>query len=209
MEFLDILKTAGGVASVIDFLKPGEKKSDGKTAEGQSDNMITAFLKKIGLLKETEKIQENAEKERAGIFTEAISSVLVRYFPTLSKITTLASAGLDATGVRKRSPEAHEWQNEIDNFTAATLFVPDSMLKNATDLFVNSEYFMKLLDWWPAMPKSMVDDLKNKDTYDPDNVINALRVIHQDISTGKVAADKVAGLFGANGLLDLAKKAIS
>lgn len=209
MEFLDIIKTAGSVAGVVDFLKPKDKKDAGKPEAGQSDNMITSFLKKIGIVKETEKIQETAEKERAGIFTEAFSSILVRYFPTLSKVTSLASAGLDAAGIRKRAPEAHAWQNEIDNFTAMTLLVPDSLLKKATDIFVTSEYFMKLIEWWPAMPQSMIDDLKNKDTYDPDSAINALRVIAQDISTGKVAADKVAGLFGADGLLDLAKKAIS
>ena len=73
---------------------------------------------------------------------------------------------------------------------------------------MNSEYFMKLVEWWPAMPQNMINDLK-KTPYDPDSVINVLRVISQDISTGKIAADKVAGLFGANGLLDLAKKAIS
>jgi hypothetical protein len=213
MGMMDVLQTMGGAAGILKFVMPGESKdtkSASKPKEEESGNMIMNFLKRLGGKdkSEAEKVQETAEAERAGIFTEAISSVLVRYFPKLSKITTLASAAMDKVGIRKRNPESHEWQNEIDNFTALTLFIPDRILKNATDLFVKSEYFLKLIEFWPGMPKNMIDEIK-KEKYDPDFVINILRVISQDISTGKVAADKVAGLFGANGLMDLAKKAIS
>ena len=91
MAMLDIIQTMGGAAGLLKFITPGESKDTKgapKPKEEESGNMIMNFLKKLGGKDKTEaeKIQETAEAERAGIFTEAISSVLVRYFPICPKL---------------------------------------------------------------------------------------------------------------------------
>ncbi len=206
---MDYIKTAG---AFLGMTGSPEKGADGKKKESGSGSMILDFIKKMGgkESKEADDVKETAEKERAGIFSEVASSVLTRTFPSVSKITTLISAGLQATGVRERAPEAHALQNEIDNILAFTMFVPDSILKIFTDKLVNSEMFMKLLSYWPKLGESRLKELEDKEKYDPDTVIDILRIISQDISTGKVSYDKImAGIGLEGGVMDVVKKAVA
>ena len=195
MELMDTLKTVGS------FIGIGEKK------EG-TGNFLIDIIKKLGGEKETKEVIEKAKEERAGVFTETISSVLTRYFPLLSKITTVASLGLEKVGLRKRSPEAHSFQNELDNFLAFTIFIDDDFLVLATDPLVKSGTFLKVVEEWPQMPKKMIDKIKMAN-YDPDDVINVLRVMSQDISTGKVVADKLTTALLGGTMSDILKQGLS
>ncbi|HRY91592.1 MAG TPA: hypothetical protein P5229_04605 [Candidatus Gracilibacteria bacterium] len=201
---MEILNTIKSLGTLVGLTKPEETKPGQPEPTG---NIIRDTINRFGgkEQQEAQKTQENAEKERAGIFTEAFSSVLTRYFPNVSKLTTLASAGMDLAGIRKRAPEAHPLQNEIDNILALTLLVPDFMLKKVTDPFVKSEKFMTLVEHWPLLPQDMVQKIK-KENYDPDDVINVFRVMSQDLSSGTVVISRlIEKVFGGKGVIDTLK----
>lgn len=149
-------------------------------------NFIFEFLfKKWGETKEkAEKIRETAQEERMDIFGEVSESILNRYFPNISKLLDLQS---NLTG--KTDIEVISWQNEFEALTALTLFIPDFLLKFITGPLVKSKFFMKIVENWPLCGEKMVKKIKkNKD---PDDVINMLRIMYQDMIAGKVSSQKI------------------
>jgi hypothetical protein len=174
-----------GIQMFSSFLgKKGETPSSSPATGNPFFDMLLN-MKNGEKAKAATEIKENAEKSRESLFGEVWESVLARYFPNVSKLMDLASM----VGITQKDPEAVPWQNEFENITALTLFIPDSFLHHITDWFANSETFLKILENWPIHGKAMADKIRQGK--DPDDVINALRMMHQDMITGKVSFDKV------------------
>jgi len=187
MEFLDMAKKAAGYFGLVFGGNKSEKaKEESKKPEKEEEGFIMRTLRRLGLAKDAEKVQEKAEKERAGIFGEVWESVLARQFPTLSKLMDLASA----TGVTKKDVQSIPLMNEFESITAFTLFIPDFLLKKVTDPMVKSTLFMSIVEHWPLLDEKWVKELK-KPNYDPDDVISVLRIMAQDLVSGKVTGEKM------------------
>lgn len=187
---LDIAKSVLGIPGLGDLGKLKEKVTDVLPIP-KSGNFITDYLlAQVGLKEETEKVKEESEKERAGLFGEAIGSSFKRLFPTLSKWLDLGKTGGAAVGLFDRGPEGHALQHEIDSLTSFTLFIPDFMLKYATDIFHTSEIFQKVVEIWPLMPEELKKAMKDPN-YDPDDLISIIRIMNQDIATGNVTYESL------------------
>jgi len=189
MEFLDYLRKGA------EFFGFGDKKKDKapeKVGEGakkpEEEGFVMRTLRSLGLGKKAEKVEADAKKERSGIFGEVWESVLARHFPRLSKLLDMAST----VGLTRRDKEVFSLQDEFESITAFTMLVPDFLLRKITDPLVHSSIFMEIVEHWPTIGKGWFQDLK-KANYDPDDVINVLRVMVQDLVTGKVSMDKVMG----------------
>lgn len=167
----------------------------GEVSEKKSGNSIFDWLKeKAGFKDEAEKIQEDAQKERAGIFRSVAGSVAERYCPTLMKMWDAGRTLASTVGISERGAEIHPLQHEIESITALSLFVPDFMLKHLTEPLRKSETFQKIVEKWPLLNQDWIDKMKQDDC-DPDNVISVLRIMNQDIVAGKATFDKVTGFF--------------
>jgi hypothetical protein len=71
--------------------------------------------------------------------------------------------------------------------------VPDFLLKPFTDPFLNSEVFLKIVKNYPTLGEKWYQKISKEK--DPDDIINALRIIHQDIFiTGKLSIGKLLDL---------------
>jgi hypothetical protein len=190
MSFLDTAISLG--ASYLASKNPEAPKAN--------ESKLPEWLLKIPLLgslaekltpaqkEKAEKIRATAEKERSGIFGEVWESMLARYFPRLSKMMDIASA----VGATEKDPEVVPWQNEWEAFTAFSMFVPDFLLRYITDPFAESETFLKMLEGWPLQGKELAAKIRAEK--DPDDVIDALRMMHQDLFvTSKVSFEKAFG----------------
>lgn len=160
-----------------------------------SSNPIFGFLEKIpGFGNKAEKVKEGAEAERASLFEEIAGSALRRMFPSASKWLDL---GRLATG--KWAPESHPLQNEIAGITAFSAILPDSFMRPLTDFFVKSEMFQKAAEWAPMLPDEMKEEIKKGgqgQDYDPDKVIEAVRILNQDIGTVLAGVGSVKDVIG-------------
>jgi hypothetical protein len=203
------------LASAIGITDSKETTAATKPAEG--GNFITRILEGIGLKEKTAAVKETAEKERASVFGEFIDSGLERLYPNIAdllhtnvvsllpkemqkyvpehmlhggKLADVAMTAGDLLDVVDRGPEAHPLQHEIESLTAFSIFIPDFLLCKLTDRFQESQMFQLVVDNWPLMPDKMKQTIKSKD-YDPDDLINVLRVMNQDLATGKVTIESV------------------
>ncbi|MFA5352225.1 MAG: hypothetical protein WC304_03020 [Candidatus Gracilibacteria bacterium] len=161
-----------------------ENKPEAKESWLSRVPLLGSLAEKLnpGQKEKAEKIRGHAEKERSGIFGEVWESILVRYFPGISKLIDVASS----VGITDKDPETVPWQNEFEAFTAFSMFVPDFLLRYITDPFAESETFLKILEGWPMQGRELADKIRAKK--DPDDVIDALRMMHQDLfATGKVS----------------------
>jgi len=179
MGFLDTLRAGASL-----FSSPEKKAGD------QQGGGILDWLRNLGSGKKAEKIKEEGESERSGIFGEVFESLLTRHFPRLSKLMDLSSS----VGLTKRDGEVVPWQNEFETLTAFTMFVPDFLLRKITDPLVHSSIFMKVVEYWPVLGEKWIKTLKAPNV-DPDDVINVLRIMNQDIVAGKVPVDKIISAF--------------
>ncbi len=174
---------------------PQESREPRKAGSDGEKSGFRDYLKRIPIIgslfadnatkEKAEATREGFEKERSGFFGEVWESVLSRYFPNISK----GLDGLSAIGVTKTDAEVVPWQNEFEAITAFSLLVPDFLLKYITDPIAKSAVFQKIIENWP-----LTGDLAEKIKKDknPDDVISALRIIHQDLFiTGKVSLDQV------------------
>jgi hypothetical protein len=70
------------------------------------------------------------------------------------------------------------------------MFVPDRLLRKVTDPIVKLPLFATLVKRYPlgnSLEKKLLDSSGNiKSNYDPDDVISFLRMVHQDMISGKV-----------------------
>jgi len=202
------LKKGYDLISPMLGLPGSSEKSDGGKSSG---NFITDFLmQQLGFKEKAEKVTETAEKERKGLFGEVMQTGLNRYFPKIAKFIDIAKTGGQALGV-DRGPESYPLEHEFESITAFSALVPDSWLSIVTDPLKNCDLVMKVVNAWPMMPSDVLEGL-SKDDYDPDDMISALRVMHQDIVLGKTTLDKVIGSIpglGEGGKLDMLKKLLS
>lgn len=159
----------------------------------------------LGDSAEIKAVQEKAGKARDTLVEdlfdtsgEVFESWFVRAFPTISKwVDVFKGVGGQFIPWLREDEPLHKFQNEVEGWTAfASLILPDFALKYATDPLYNSDAFMGIVENWP-MPgtgifggTTMADAIYESDG-DPDTIIEAIRIMHQDVSTGKVAGESL------------------
>jgi hypothetical protein len=141
---------------------------------------------------EIRRLDETHERERSGFLWEIIESWLARRAPWLSKFLDVSSS----IWLSKKDPEVVSRQNELEWFTAWSIFIPDRFLRIITDPIVKIPWFAALVKAYPlgnSIEKKLLDwDGNIKDNYDPDDVISFIRMVHQDFISGKVGIDKIS-----------------
>lgn len=157
-------------------------------------NKLTEFVNKIvspefklAETKETKEMDEKYTKERHSLFGEVAESAVARRLPTRWKVADLFAS----VGLRKWDPEAVRRQKEFESITAWTMFVPDFLLKGVTNMIIKIPGFQTLVENYPLWGKVKKQLLAEGANPDPDQVINFLRVVNQDIITGKVGLKKI------------------
>ncbi|GEM_PF-3877372 len=143
-----------------------------------------------GVTAEFSKKREGLFGELMDISSEVGESWLVRQFPTISKwIDIFRNVGGKFIPGLKEEENLHSAQNEIEGWTAfASLFIPDSWLRNITDPIYNSDIFMGLVGHWPVGGDALASKISGSNG-DPDHIIDAIRAMHQDVATGKVTGE--------------------
>lgn len=138
---------------------------------------------------EVKKLDESHERERSSFLWEIVESAMARWTPWLSKFMDV----LSSIWVTNKDPEAVSWQNELEWFTARSIFIPDRFLRIVTDPIVKIPWFaafVKAYPLWDSLEKNLLDSDGNiKSNYDPDDVMSFIRLIHQDFISGKVWVD--------------------
>ncbi len=186
MDFLDTLRSLGTRVLGNGSEAPASAPSAATATPLKTGNPLMDMFLSSGMVTPTEVSERTAEtkKDRESLFGEVWESILARYFPNISKWLDIASAA----GFKQGDEEVVPWQNEFEAVTAFTLFMPDFMLRYVTDPFAESEVFLSLVEKWPGLGKSYTDKIRERN--DPDDVINVLRIMHQDLIVGKVTYDK-------------------
>lgn len=164
-------------------------------------NMVEEFATKLtnGELldaktnKEAEKLDEQYADERHNLLGEVTESAMARWTPGLSKFMDLWTS----LGIREWDTEAVRWQKEFESLTAWTMFIPDRLLKYATNPVLKLPWFKKVVEWykywlWWKVRNKLLEEMNSWKDVDPDKVINFLRLVHQDMITWVVAYKKVA-----------------
>ena len=140
---------------------------------------------------ELKRLDERHEKERSGFLWEIVESAMARWTPWLSKFMDVISS----IWLINKDPEVVSWQNELEWFTAWSIFIPDVFLRVVTDPIVNLPWFarfVKIYPLWDSLEDKLLDSDGNiKSNYDPDDVINFIRLVHQDFISGKVWVDSL------------------
>jgi len=142
--------------------------------------------------KKAEQIDKKYAAERQGLLSEVAESAVDRIVPFWSK---LIDVGKSVVG--KKHTEERVGQNEFESITAWSMFVPNFLLKHVTNVIAKNKVFESLVKNYPLAFKNKTRLLDEngqlKTEPDPDYVINFLRMVHQDIISGKVAINKVSG----------------
>jgi len=208
MGALDILK--GGYEMLT-----GSGKSD--SGGGLFDSITSKFGGNSEAAKEAGEVKESAEKDRASVWGEVGRSMFLRQFPRLSVLKDLTKLG------GSKDPEVVPWQHEFEAITALLVLVPNKWKHVITDFFADSTIFQKLVEYWPGLdginlPIIGKDGFMSKNLpilgkggslrdrilqeKDPDAVVEAIRIMHQDIFvTGKVTFDWVREKLGLGGAI--------
>lgn len=179
-------------------------------------------LKKPEIAGEAREVQKTAEKERGSLFSEIGRSLFLRQFPRAALAWDLYQGTKEVTkllsGQKKMDSETLE--HFLTSTTALLVLIPGNWKHVITDLFANSTIFRALIEYWPGLDgvdlpyiqKYLNMDIplagsggslrqRILDQKDPQAVILALRIMHQDIFvTGKVAFGKVKDLLGGSNL---------
>lgn len=138
-----------------------------------------------------ENIRNKAQADREGIFGsmwetggELTQSWFHRQFPFLAKLY----GAHEALG-ESESDEKTPWEHELQLFGGLSLFIPDFLLKFATDP-LKEHVLLPILEsgLYPGA-ESILDNLYSDD--DPDQVVDALLTMNQDIVTGAVSMDGI------------------
>lgn len=139
-----------------------------------------------------EKIDAKYAAERQGLLSEVAESAVDRIAPFRSKFVDV---GKSVAG--KKNAEERAGQNEFENITAWSLFVPDFLLKHVTNVIAKNKIFEGLVNHYPLGSKNKTrlldENGKLKAEPDPDYVINFLRMVHQDIIVGAKSIGKLTG----------------
>ena len=140
---------------------------------------------------EVKRLDEHHERERSSFLWEIVESAMARWTPWLSKFMDV----LSSVWVTNKDPEVVSWQNELEWFTAWSIFIPDRFLRIVTDPIVNLPWFATLVKFYPlgdSLEENLLDSEGNvKSDYDPDDVISFIRLIHQDFISGKSWVDSL------------------
>ena len=140
---------------------------------------------------EVKRLDEHHERERSSFLWEIVESAMARWTPWLSKFMDV----LSSVWVTNKDPEVVSWQNELEWFTAWSIFIPDRFLRIVTDPIVNLPWFATLVKLYPlgdSLEENLLDSEGNvKSDYDPDDVISFIRLIHQDFISGKSWVDSL------------------
>jgi hypothetical protein len=200
MGGFDLLKIGSSL------LGGGEKPQLAPRQQSEGGGMMDKLKSMLGggknpeALNSANEIQNESQAERRGFFGEFLNSFLVRQFPNASKVLDIGTAIGGATGMIERKEEIYPLQHEFETVTALTMFVPDSWLSTVTDPLADSEIFQKIVEYWPMasgvdLPVIGNEPLEDRvRAKDPDAVVEAIRIIHQDFMTGKVSWDAVSGM---------------
>jgi len=148
--------------------------------------------KEAHLSKEIDKVGLKYQKERSSLLGEVTESAVARWLPWRWKAADL----LTSTWMKSWDPEAVAWQKEFESLTAWTMFVPDFLLKHVTGPIMKLPWFSSLVEHYPlwGKPKKRLLDAstgKLKEQVNPDDIIDFLRMVNQDIVMGKVTFDSV------------------
>lgn len=140
---------------------------------------------------EVASLDERHERERSSFLWEIFESALARWTPGLSKFLDV----LSSVGITDTDSEVVSWQNELEWFTAWSIFIPDRFLRIITDPIVKIPWFATLVKIHP-LGDSIEEDLLDSDgniksDYDPDDVISFIRLVHQDFISGKAWVDTI------------------
>lgn len=187
-------------------------------------------LKKPELAKEATDAKESAEKSRFDIFGDVGKSLFLREFPRLAAVFDIANAGkklkdkLASKSITEFTLE--DFKDVFLNFSTLSsllILVPNEWKHVITDLLAESTIFQKLVEYWPGLDGvdlpiigktgamaadipvlgkggSLRDRILNEK--DPNAVIEALRIMHQDVFvTGKVSFDWIKEKLGTGGAL--------
>ena len=149
------------------------------------------FSEDEGKNPEIKKLDERHEKERSSFLWEIVESAMARRTPWLSKFIDV----LSSVWAINQDPEVVSWQNELEWFTAWSIFIPDRFLHIITDPIVKIPWFWSLVKAYPlgnSIEKFLLDEDGNiKQNYDPDDVISFIRMLHQDFISGKIGVEKL------------------
>ncbi len=121
------------------------------------------------------------QEERWSIFAEAFEAILAHQFPTISKWMDI----LSTVWVTEKDKEEYAFQNEFEALSALTILIPDHFLKKFTDKILAVPWFMTLVRLYP-----LDEDIEKRiKEWDPDAVIDFIRMVHQDAISGKVSIE--------------------
>jgi hypothetical protein len=146
---------------------------------------LTNFVEKINE-GELEAIDKKYASKRHSLLGEVLESAMVRRAPGLSKCMDL----LSTIGIKSKDPEILPWQDEFEKWTSLTMFIPDFLLHFATDPVLKLPGFKKLIKIYPLggdAKKKILEAQQAGKPVDPDDVINFLRIVNQDITLGKLS----------------------
>ena len=177
-------KKLGVVQGFVDELmgKAEEAKKDGKSFFDKAKSGGDTPEKLDG-------VKEKYETKRTSLLGEVWSSFVKRKIPGVSKFWDMCRS----FNIFKKDKEQFAWEHEFQAATAWTMVIPDFMLKVITDPLANSEVFLTLVKNWPLGGEKFASKIQSKK--DPDDVVNVLRMMQQDLATGKVSWGSVKGWF--------------
>jgi len=145
---------------------------------------LTNFVEKIDE-RALESIDKKYAVKRSALLGEVLEAAAARWSPGLSKFMDL----LSTVGIRSKDPEILPRQHEFEKYTAMTMFIPDFLLKYATDPVLKLPGFQRLIEIYPlgGKPKKRIlEAQKANKVVNPDDVISFLRIVNQDLSLGKL-----------------------
>lgn len=136
-------------------------------------------------------LDQKHQKQRSSFLGEWFESSLNRRAPGLSKLADMTSS----LWLIAKDPEVVSRQNEFESFSARSMFVPDFLLKIITipiTKIPGFELLVKKYPLWGKVKNRLLDSSWNlvKDP-DPDDIINFLRLVHQDFISWKNSLDSV------------------
>lgn len=154
---------------------------------------VTGEGKEVTEAPEVKEVDEKYAKERQWLLWEVAESAANRRAPFWSKLIDVGKN----IGIGSKHEEEVARQNEFESITAWTIFVPDFLLKHVTNNLIKIPGFETLVKNYPlgAKPKdNLLDESGNlKKKPNPDDVVNFLRMVNQDIIMGKVVVNKATG----------------
>lgn len=220
MVLLDLLKTG------YELISGGSKKKGGGIMDSITGGLLGKVTEMCGggknpdALQQANEVRDSSEKKRAGLGTEILKSIMLREAAPLSAFNDLGRFATD-----NKVAEVVPWQNEFETISAILVIVPNKWKKPITDFILDTLHFRKIFQYWPGLDgiegvvnipsvgkdgtigkaifKTVVRDgpirQRIMQNSDPTAVIEALRVVHQDVFvTGKVSFDKLKELTGGS-----------